>query len=520
MNVQRTAPVENEAQASLVSTPAQAQGEMQRARAWSRFLSLQGVLWIAGVVGVLAIWLWVVVSFRGMPVDDPYITYRYASNLASGNGYVYNLGERVQSTTTPLFTLILAAGGVVGLDIPDFAYLLNALALLAFGVCCVGLVSTVRGLSPWLGLAAVAMTYLSPVTHFGLGSEMPLLVALAWGSWWAAARDRWGIAALLAGLAAITRGDGVLVGVSIAVFFLATQARKTPPRRWPWHAPVIYLAVVAPWYIFAWLYFGSPFPSTLGTKITQGAVEGAVSFFEGLGYIWTRQLGYEPGWWVPATIFLAVGLASIVWRKPTLIPVWVWALLFGAGYSLLNVPRYLWYYTPLVPVAMLAIVLGGAALAGTIARYALRADGATARGAALAGGLLVAAIFGGFYLAADAKATLPQQRPWLEIYAEAGRWLKANTAQHASVGATEVGIIGYHSQRRMIDFAGLIQPDVAEHAARLDNLWVLEQYKPDYIVEREKSASYITHPWVLERYDVAHIIHWPGSDPVTILKRR
>ena len=35
--------------------------------------------------------------------DDPFITYRYAENLGEGLGFVYNPGERVLSTTTPLF---------------------------------------------------------------------------------------------------------------------------------------------------------------------------------------------------------------------------------------------------------------------------------------------------------------------------------------------------------------------------------------------------------------------------------
>src|SRR5688500_7009205 len=205
---------------------------------------------------------------------------------------------------------------------------------------------------------------------------------------------------------------------------------------------------------------------------------------------------------------------------------WAWAALFIAGYSLHNVPLYLWYYSPLVPVAMLALVLGGSLVLGTLAYLILAVarkrlpDWKKAQPAWLGGGLLTSLLIGGYLLAADAKATLPQQRTWLEIYAEAGRWLDANTPQDASVGATEVGIIGFHSKRRMIDFAGLIQPEVAEHAARLDNLWVIEEYKPDYIVEREKSATYITHPWVLERYQTAHVIQMAGSDPVTILKRK
>ncbi|HLF80433.1 MAG TPA: hypothetical protein VI410_01595, partial [Anaerolineales bacterium] len=40
--------------------------------------------------------------------DDAYITYRYARNLAHGDGFVYNHGERVLGTTTPLYTILLA----------------------------------------------------------------------------------------------------------------------------------------------------------------------------------------------------------------------------------------------------------------------------------------------------------------------------------------------------------------------------------------------------------------------------
>ncbi len=42
-------------------------------------------------------------------VDDAYITFRYARNLVRGTGFVYNPGERVLGTTTPLYTLVLAA---------------------------------------------------------------------------------------------------------------------------------------------------------------------------------------------------------------------------------------------------------------------------------------------------------------------------------------------------------------------------------------------------------------------------
>src|SRR5438552_5432037 len=181
----------------------------------------QAAIRLGALVLALAVWLYMMWAFRGQPGDDPYGTYRDSSNLAHGNGFVFNAGERVQSTTTPLFTLILALGGLAGLDIPTLGYWLSGLGLLAFGVCCVGLVWHEQG-TPWPGFAAALLTFACPVTTYGLGTEMPLLMALAWGSWWAAARKAWLLCALAAGLAAVTRGDGLLVGVAVAIA-LATR---------------------------------------------------------------------------------------------------------------------------------------------------------------------------------------------------------------------------------------------------------------------------------------------------------
>ena len=73
------------------------------------------------------------------------------------------------------------------------------------------------------------------------------------------------------------------------------------------------------------------------------------------------------------------------------------------------------------------------------------------------------------------------------IYRAAGNWLAENTPHDASVGALEVGIIGFFAQRPMIDFAGLIQPEVAgrfnygstyEDAA----VWAVKEFRPDYLV--------------------------------------
>ena len=45
-------------------------------------------------------------SLSQQPFDDAFITYRYARNISNGLGFVYNYGEKVLGTTTPLFTLL------------------------------------------------------------------------------------------------------------------------------------------------------------------------------------------------------------------------------------------------------------------------------------------------------------------------------------------------------------------------------------------------------------------------------
>src|SRR5687767_10254365 len=87
----------------------------------------------------LALWRWLPLALIPfiwplvalMAYDDPFITYRYAANLHDGLGFVYNPGERILSTTTPLYTLILATLGMVWADLPTVSNVLGLLCLTA-----------------------------------------------------------------------------------------------------------------------------------------------------------------------------------------------------------------------------------------------------------------------------------------------------------------------------------------------------------------------------------------------------
>lgn len=40
--------------------------------------------------------------------EDAFITFQFARRIATGHGFVYNIGEPIYGTTTPLFALLLA----------------------------------------------------------------------------------------------------------------------------------------------------------------------------------------------------------------------------------------------------------------------------------------------------------------------------------------------------------------------------------------------------------------------------
>ncbi len=115
-------------------------------------------------------------------IDDAYITFRYARNILAGSGFVFNPGEHVLGTTTPLYTILLT---VIGLftggeraPFPYIALFVNALA--AAGACMI-LIKLGRRLgSPPAGLAAALAWAIAPysVTFAIGGLETSLYVFL------------------------------------------------------------------------------------------------------------------------------------------------------------------------------------------------------------------------------------------------------------------------------------------------------------------------------------------------------
>ena len=119
---------------------------------------------------------------RHYVTDDTYIHLRYAQQLAHGEGFVFNTGERVYGTTSPLWVLLLAYPMSLGVDGLLASKLLGAAATLAavllFWVLVRGNPSDRMGAiaSPWLrACATVAWAVNAWMLRWSLsGMETPL----------------------------------------------------------------------------------------------------------------------------------------------------------------------------------------------------------------------------------------------------------------------------------------------------------------------------------------------------------
>jgi hypothetical protein len=82
---------------------------------------------IAGGLVLAAALMW---PLRGYVTDDTFIHLQYARHLAEGLGPVFNLGERVYGSTSPLWVALIADGIALGFDGLRTARVLGAIATL------------------------------------------------------------------------------------------------------------------------------------------------------------------------------------------------------------------------------------------------------------------------------------------------------------------------------------------------------------------------------------------------------
>lgn len=435
---------------------------------------------IAGVV-LLAL------AARALPgprtIDDAFITFRYSRNIVEGQGFVYNPGSRVLGTTTPLFTLLMAAiSAITGRQ--DFQWYAIAASALADAATCALLLLVARRLtgSRWAGALLGALWAIAPMSvTFAVGG-METSVNILWmvGAVYCFVNDRPLWLGICAGLGLLTRIDAVLwIGPLLAYQFFERLRLISHPSslipRLPWRTWLACAATVLPWLVFSLTYFGSPFPRSLSAKslayvMPPGSALGRFIQVYSTPFFEFDTLG-PPGAMLGSVIYLTLSLFALAYaarRLPRLLPFLVYPWLYLAVFSIANPLIFRWYVAPPLPALMLGILAGAWNLIEAIQRASR-----TRRAAPLALGAL-ALLWGGmslngWTLQPDHGPTRPAPKPaWHKIellYQEVGTRLREEfgVTPETRVASADIGAVGYFSRAVIVDTVGLVTPELSRY---------------------------------------------------------
>jgi hypothetical protein len=243
-------------------------------------LSLERSLLVATLILVLG--TFAISSFE--VVDDAYITFRYAHNLAHHGQLVFNRGERVEAISNVLWAFVLVPAAWLGTSLPNAAVVLS-LMLTAVAFLRMWQLSAILDAPRSVALGGIAVVVgNSTVLHaWTSGLEGALYGALLVEIVFRYAKGALGIAALMAGLLAATRPEGVAVG-ALMIIVLAVERRSFLVMRVP---AAIWVAAVGSLALFRLTYFGSVFPNSVVAK-TYLYRHGEWSHVlqEGIRYVW------------------------------------------------------------------------------------------------------------------------------------------------------------------------------------------------------------------------------------------
>lgn len=214
-----------------------------------------------------------IVLRHGWIVDDAYITLRTVDNLFEGHGLVWNIGERVQAYTHPLWMLLICCVHAIT---DEFFYSLIVLGAVV-STLALALVSVRLARSEAVGAALVVLATLSHafVDYSTGGLENPLshlLFAIAAWIYFGRFPDarRFGFLWLIGGLAILTRPDNAVLLAPVVVSAGVQAWRRGVGVRALARAAALASIPWLCWELFSLFYYGLLVPNTALAKLNTG----------------------------------------------------------------------------------------------------------------------------------------------------------------------------------------------------------------------------------------------------------
>jgi hypothetical protein len=481
-------------------------------------------------------------------IDDAYITFRYARNLLDGQGFVFNPGEPVLGTTTPLYTLLMAGLGIVsGRTQAPFPLLALGLNALADAATCLLIWQIGRkAAAAWPAYITALIWAVAPysVTFAIGGLETSIYVLLLTASVLAYLTSRRKLTALFAALALLTRPDALLLIAPLALDRLVRAIRNKEPIQTD--EVLIFVLPVAAWYGFAWVYFGSPLPQSIAAKLAAYRLAPASAFIRLLQHYATPFLendvfGSKTAVAVGLILYpflFIVGGRRVLKTQPRLLAYMFYPLIYLLAFSLPNPLIFRWYLTPLLPAYFFFIVCGAGEIITLLAQRAGNFHPALKH--------IIPVLFAALpiLLTLNAWSWHPDHgldRPapemaWYKLellYRQVADLLLPELTSTDTLAAGDVGVLGYYTPARILDTVGLNSPQPLRYYPLPASQYVINyaipadliiDEQPDWVVILEVYGrnTFLKDPRFLKHYTLRYTLPSDiyGSQGMMIWQRR
>lgn len=427
-------------------------------------------------------------------LDDAYIFYNYAKNLAEGNGYVFNLNEKINATTSFVYTIILALlylpfQSNSEILLPAIGSILSILSLLISAFLLADLFSEELGEYKFI----LPIIFLSmPLIKNAIGMETFLKMSLMLIFLLAYKKQKFLLMNLIGSILFLTRPDTIIlifiVWLSYFVRFKDLVILKSS---------FIFFIVILIYLIISYLYFGSVIPTSLNVKITQSElklING--NFFEGF------VSAFPGGEIVAYAFFIFLFFAFIILVKNEraifkneffkIISSYfiTYTLIYGL---ILNPPPYPWYFTDFMIIYTLVIIFTFKSLIEKFKSKLLNPKNV----------VLILLIFLVGIIAPIKTIKIGYNEKFL-LYNNAALFLNSFSSVNTKLAMDEIGIAGFYFKGKIVDELGLITPEAVEGLKQKDFLFTIKKTNSDFVIadfpRYPTYKSYIKSKWFNQNY--------------------